>query len=184
MVRMRPHCVGALAACLLGVTGCAVLEPPAPLAPPPDLTLRNVHVSQFQRGALTARIATAELQYTRDTGHLEGRDGTLRPLTGTLAGGTLLAGLTVGSTRSGSANLSHMVHWTGPGGDQVDTAACTVDFVKQVVRGTEPVTMEGAGYTLGAQGFESRFGVNSEIHLSGGVRVHLSEDNSADGPEP
>jgi hypothetical protein len=167
--------IRAAALCLL-MASCARLEPPPSLKPPPDLTLRDVHIAQFHGSVLTAAITTVELQYTRDTGNLEGRHGTLLPQTGSLAGGRLTAGLTIGSTRSGAADLSDSVHWDGPGGDRVDTTACAVDFVRQVVKGSEPVAMAGDGYTITGQSFESRYGTSPEVHLTGGVQVHVTEE--------
>jgi hypothetical protein len=178
MAPVRDNSIGALCAglSLFALTACAALEPPPSLAPPPDLTLRNVHMSQFRHGVLTASVTADEMLYTRDTGHLEGKHGTLFPLTGTMAGGKLTAGLTVGSTRSGAADLSSSVHWTSPGGDRAETAACAVDFVKQVVKGTEPIQLDGTGYTINAQAFESRYGASSEIHLAGGVHLRATDE--------
>lgn len=152
---------------------------PTELAVPPDLTLHDVHLSQFKSGVLTTRATAAELQYTRNSGHLEGRTGTLYPAKGNLTGGVLTTGLAVGSTKSGVADLSHGAHWVSAVGDDVTTSACTINLVDQVATGHEHVTVQGTGYQIEAGAFVSHYGRGGDFEFSQGVHVQMAESNIA-----
>jgi hypothetical protein len=143
-----------------------------------------VTLIQFKGSTLTARATAAEVQYTRDTGHLEGRAGSVSPVAGSLAGGVLQAGLAVGSTRSGVAALSEGVHWASASGDLVDTSASKVDLASQVASGEEPVSLRGSGYRIEAGSFQSHYGSEGDFQFGSGVHVLMAESSVSDLSNP
>jgi len=178
----RPALGGRFLAAAAGcLASCSMLEAPTELAPPPDLTFHHVAIEQFKGGFLSALSSATALQYTRDTGHLEGQHVTVSPVGGSLAGGVLRSNVAVGSTKSGVATLSDGVHWQATTGEEMDTNSSLVDLVAQTASGHEPILIHGAGYKLSAPSFDSRYGPGAELQLHGGVQAVLSDDAPAAG---
>ena len=159
------------------LTACSLLDPPPPLASPPDLTFRHVHLEQYKLGVLSALSTSEGLQYTRDTGHMESQRLVVSPVSGSVAGGTLTAGSGIGSTHTGLATLAQAVRWVSATGEKVETGTCDVDLVNQTTTGHVPVRMFGPGYELTAPSWDARYGTGSILHLHGGARAIFESDD-------
>ncbi|HXN42251.1 MAG TPA: hypothetical protein VN918_10710 [Myxococcaceae bacterium] len=147
----------------LAWTGCFPRRAPDEATPPPLATLTGIRLEYFRGSELAALGHAAEIAYERTTGELTARQvvvqitsrdepGSLRPAVG---GMELSAPWVAGNLFRKQAEGSRGVVIRTGAGIVAHTAKARIDGEKMRAWGTDPIRVDGPGYTVSADSFQS-----------------------------
>ncbi len=162
---------------ILAWTGCFPRRAPDEATPPPMATLTGIRLEYFRGGDLAALGRAAEVTYERTTGELTSRQvtvqitsrdepGSLRPAVG---GMELSASWMVGNLFRKRAEGSRGVVIKTGAGIVAHTERARIDGEKMRASGTDPIRIEGPGYTVTANSFQSSL-TEDAFEFVGGVK--------------
>jgi lipopolysaccharide export system protein LptC len=161
---------------VLAWVGCMPRRAPDEATPPPMATLTGIHFEYFQGRDLAAVGRASDVTYERTTGDLtasqvvvriasRGDPGALRPAVG---GMELSAPTVVGNLFRKQAEGSRGVVMRTGAGIVAHTEKARIDGQSMRAAGKDPVLVEGPGYTLTADSFQSSL-TDGEYEFEGRV---------------